>query len=136
MKARAVRKIHAELVAFVRSRFELILPEPEQGLFNFRCFENAVEYARRHPEMEVVDVIYIDNGDPILHYVNHDPATGRYLETTLGWRAKHLEYYRVRRIHPEDWKHIHSEFSRALDSWTEEWATWWQRNVLGITRVL
>ena len=87
-------------------------------MFNFRCFENAVQYAQDNPGLEVVEVIYIDNGDPILHYVNFNPDSGEYLETTLGW------------------KHIPSEFSRALDSWTEEWATWWERKVLGIERVL
>lgn len=136
MKARAARKIQERLVALVRSRYELITPEPEQGLFNFRCFDNAVEYARRFPGMDVVEVIYIDAGEPILHYVNHDHTTDRYLETTLGWRAKHLEYYRVRRIHPNDHAHIHAEFDRALNSWWMERTNWWHRNVLGIRRVL
>jgi hypothetical protein len=89
-------------------------------VFNFRCFENAVQYAHDHPGHEVIEVIYIDGGDPILHYVNFLPESGEYVETTLGWRAEHLEYYRVRRIHPDDWKHIHAEFDRALTSWTEE----------------
>lgn len=127
-KASAQRAIHERLRRFVRTRYELIKPRGVQGLFNFRCFENAVQYAQQHPGLEVVEVIYIDGDDPILHYVNFNPESGEYLETTLGWRAEHLEYYRVRRIHPE--------FSRALDSWTEEWATWWQRKVLGVTRVL
>jgi hypothetical protein len=135
-KTSAQKRIHERLCRFVRTRYELIKPKGVRGVFNFRCFENAVQYAHDHPGHEVIEVIYIDGGDPILHYVNFLPESGEYVETTLGWRAEHLEYYRVRRIHPDDWKHIHAEFDRALTSWTEEWATWWERKVLGIARVV
>jgi hypothetical protein len=107
--------------------------------------ERALPYAKFYdlpitpiPEekLAVVETIYIDNGGPILHYLVHDPAAGRYLEVTLGWRAEHLEYYVVRPIHPDDHRHILSEFQRALDDWTEEYVGWFGRKVLGITRVL
>ncbi|MFZ9191162.1 MAG: hypothetical protein ACO204_08645 [Schleiferiaceae bacterium] len=97
-----------------------------------------MEYVRLHPEekLSVVEAVYIDGGEPTLHYLVHDPTMGRYLEVTLGWRADYLEYYVVRTVHPDDHKHILSEFHRALDDWTEEYVGWFGRRVLGIKRVL
>lgn len=129
-------KLQKDVSNFVRTRYEMIKPEPTLGLFNFRCFENAVEYARRYPEMEVIEVIYLDEGVPILHYINRDPVTNKYLETTLGWRADYLEYYRIRKIHPDDYRYLPGEFSRALDSWLYQFSTWFDRKVLGIDRLL
>lgn len=51
-----------ELLRHIRNRFKMIKVEPAQGLFNFRCFENAVEYARLHPNMRVVEVMLDDSG--------------------------------------------------------------------------
>jgi len=130
-------KIEARLLNFVRSRYELIKPEPTLGLFNFRCFENAVEYVRRYfAELEVCEVILVDDGAPVPHYLNRDPNSGKYLETTLGWRAGHLEYYFVRRIHVDDHKYIGSEFDHALLGWLQQFTTWFDRQILGIERIL
>ena len=129
-------RIDWRICLHVRSRYQMIKPKPTAGMFNFRCHENAVEYQRLHPECHIVEVIYIDNGDPILHYVNYDPATGDYLETTLGWRAEVLEYYKIREIHPDDYRRIPSEFSRALDSWLYQFTNWFQRFFFRINRVL
>ena len=130
------RKVQAHLLNFVRSRYELIKPDPTLGLFNFRCFENAVEYVRCHPELEVCEVVLVDCGMPILHYLNRDPSSGKYLETTLGWKAEHLEYYLIRRIHIDDHKYIGSEFDRALLGWLQQFTTWFDRQILGIERIL
>lgn len=129
-------KIHERLIRYVRSRYEMIQPEAVQGMFNCRCFENAVEYARTHPGLEVIEVIYVDGSEPILHYINRDPESGKYLETTLGWMAPYLEYYHVRKIHPDDHPRIGREFERSLDSWAEQFTNWFHRNILGIRRVL
>lgn len=129
-------KAQNRLKDYVRSRYELIRPIATQGMFNFRCYENCVEYARTHPGLQVVEVIYIDGTDPILHYVNYDPETKEYLETTLGWRAPYLEYYHIRKIHPDDYRYIGSEFDRALESWRMQFTNWFDRNVFGVDRVL
>lgn len=70
-----------------------------------------------------------------MRYINRSPD-GTYLETSLGFRAERLEYYHLRRIHPDDYHRIGDEFDRVLTSWTEEFTTWFQRKVLGIERVL
>lgn len=136
MKQRAIDNAREKLRRYVRSRYEMIRPEPTLGMFNFRCYENAVEYNRRYPEMEVIEVIYMDGTCPILHYINYDPLDKKYLETTLGWRAPYLEYYHIRRIHPDDYHRITQEFERSLDSWLEQFTSWFQRKVLRIDRIL
>ena len=138
MKQRLIKRAQDRICRRLRSRFTMVKREPVQGMFNFRCHENCVEYVLRRPEekLAVVEAIYIDGGEPILHYLVHDPAAGRYLEVTLGWMAEHLEYYVVRPIQPDDYRHILSEFQRSLDDWTEEYVGWFGRKVLGITRVL
>lgn len=130
------KRIRERVCQHFRSRYEMLKVEPALGLFNHKCFMNVVEYARRYPEMEVIEVVFIEDGHPRLHYVNRDPTDGKYLETTLGWQAHHLEYYFLRRIHPSDYHRIHGEFQRALDDWTLQFTNWFQRNVLGIERVL
>lgn len=138
MKQRMLKRAQDRICRRLRARFTMVKPEPVQGMFNFRCHENCVEYVRLHPEekLAVVEAIYIDGGEPVLHYLVHDQAADRYMEVTLGWRAEHLEYYVVRTLHPDDHRHILSEFQRALDDWTEEYVGWFGRKVLGITRVL
>lgn len=121
-------KIRARLTDYIRSRFEMISVVPTQGLFNFRCYQNAVEFARKSEvELEVIEVVYIDNEIPILHYVNLDPKTGQYMETTLGFEANDLEYYLIKKIHPSDHKHIGTEFNRSLNSWRDQWVPWYKK---------
>ena len=130
------RKAQARLLRFIRTRYALVKPEATLGLFNFRCFENAVEYSRRYPELEIVEAIYVDEGEPCLHYLNFDPAANKYLETTLGWRAPHLEYYVIRKLHQDDYKYVHHEFERALASWTEQFLPWPLRILFNLKRIL
>lgn len=138
MKQRLVRSAQRRIVQRLRARFELVKPRAAQGLFNLRCFENVVQYVQDRPEepLGIVEAIYIDNEQPVLHYLVHDSAAGEYLEVTLGWRAPYLEFYRTRPIHPSDWDSIHSEFYRAAADWCEEFVGWFGRKILRIDRVL
>jgi hypothetical protein len=109
---------------------------PITGLFNQKCFYNAVEYARVNEGHSVVEVMMIDGSTPILHYLNKVDATEELLETTLGYRASKLEYYVIREIHKNDYDSIGDEFDRAVDSWLMEFTTWFDRSVLQIRRVV
>ncbi len=130
------QRVQRRLVAYVRSMHEQIKVKPTLGLFNFRCYENSVEYVRRYPELEVVEVIYIENSQPILHYLNYDPEKKEYLETTLGYRAEYLEYYSIRTIDKADYRYMATEFDRGLDVWLKRFTNWFERNILRVTRIL
>lgn len=128
------RLIRERVVDYFRARYERIKAIPKQGLFNHQCFNNAVEYATKNKKAEVWEVVIIDGGYPILHYINKD--SGRFLETTLGYRADSFEYYAIRRIADIDHKAICGEFDRALESYTRQFTNWFDRRVLSIGRVL
>lgn len=123
------------LTNFIRSRYPLITVIPTQGVFNYRCYLNAIQYALDHEGLEVTEVIYLNDGTPILHYVNYNPKTDTYHETTTGFLAAYYEYYRLRTIHPDDYKYMQAEFDRAVDSWTQQFTTKFQR-WLGVERIL
>ena len=127
-------KLQAKLIMYLRTRYTMINVVPVQGMFNCMCHDNAVQWAKSRARYGIAEVIYIDQGVPILHYIN--TKDGEFYETTLGWRAEDLEYYKIRDIHPSDWNSIHSEFSRSLDSWLLQFTNWYHRNVLNIKRVL
>lgn len=136
MRAWYLKKVNKNICDYVRSRYTMVDVLPEQGLFNQKCFYNAVEYARVYEGVSVVEVIYIDNGDPILHYLNKDNGTGELFETTLGFRADSLEYYVIRDIADGDHKHIGDEFNRSLRSWLMQFTGSVGRFLFGIDRVL
>lgn len=137
MRQRAIKRAHERIARRLRARHQGIRPVPEQGLFNFRCHENCVEYVRTNPDRDlaVVETVYVDEGTPILHYVVHDRAEDAYLEVTLGWRAEGLEYYLTRTLTPADHRNILKEFDRALRYWTDEHVPRWMQWLLGIERV-
>ena len=129
-------KIHKRICTEVRSMYTMVNVTPTQGLFNYKCFMNAVEWARVHKGMEVLEVIYIDNNEPILHYLNRNKKTGELLETTLGFYADNLEYYVIREIHESDYKYIRAEFDRSLEAWLYKFTNWFDRKILGVERVV
>lgn len=138
MRAFTRKTAQARLVRALRSTSTQIKPLEIQGLFNFRCHENAVQYVRDNPSrlLEVVETIYLDGGEPTLHYIVRDKVTGDYLEVTLGWRTRQLEYYVTRTLLPGDLDYIHGEFSRSLDHWRDLYVNPVARVLLRIDRIL
>ena len=133
---KAKDRAHLKICEYVRARYEMVKVKPEAGLFNYKCHCNAVEYARTRRGVEVLEVIYIENGYPILHYINRHTETGSLLETTLGFMADDLEYYVIRTIHPDDYKRIVSEFDNSLKSWLMQFTSWYDRVLFGVDRVV
>lgn len=134
LKDSAESKIAERISNAVRSKYDRISVVPKQGLFNRQCHRNAVEYARVNKGHSVVEVIYIENDDPILHYVNY--KNGIYYETTLGWEAETLEYYKIKGIRDEDHTKIHDIFNNTLKVWLMGYTNWWERKMLGVSRVV
>jgi len=128
-------RINKRICEFIRSRYAMVDVKPEAGLFNYRCYFNAVEYASLNKNVAVLEAIYIEDGHPTLHYINRN-SKGELLETTLGYRAKDLEYYVIREIHKSDYKRICGEFDNSLDSWRHQFTNWFERKIIGIERVL
>lgn len=135
MRQKIEDKLRAKVMTDIQCTKEVIQVEPKQGLFNFRCYENAVEYARLNPDHKVIEVIYIESRKyPTLHYINQAPD-GTYLETTLGFRAADLEYFKLREIHEDDYRCIGWIFNETLEYWTNTRLKWWHR-LLRISRLV
>ena len=114
----------------------MIVAKPVQGLFNFRCFENAVQYAKDNPGIKVVEVMLDDRGTPVLHFINYDPEKNEYLETTQGWRADVMDYYFIRVIHDEQYRYIGTLFEKSIEEWTLQFANKWYHKLLKIERIV
>jgi len=123
-----------KLVHHIRARNTRVKPKGVQGLFNFRCFDNCVQYSKDHEDIRIFECIYVDDNAPILHYVCF--KDGEYLEVTLGWKADAYEYYITREVHEVDHDIIQGEFARTMNSWTEQFTNAFDRKVLDITRIV
>lgn len=133
MRSWMKRRAREKLCRHVMSRYELIKPIPKQGLFNYRCFDNAVEYNRLY-SCGVVEVMYFDGKYPVLHYLNVD-SNGTYLETSLGWKADIYEYYKIRKVDQIHFEEIGKVFEVSLNSWCEQFVGWFGRKILRIKRI-
>lgn len=115
----------------IQSTKQMIKVEPKQGLFNQRCFDNAAQYQSEHGG-EVVEVVTVRNSWPTLHYINK--VDDVYLETTLGYQASRHEYFYLRTITEEDYKHMSWVFENALATLSRPYVRWYHK-LLGIKRV-
>ncbi len=138
MRDRIIQRARRAMARTLRTRHQQIYPRPVQGLFNFRCHENCVQWLYDHSDqgLRIAEAIYLDEGEPALHYLVFDPADSSYLEVTLGWRTEQCEYFAIRLLDVRDHLNIHHEFDRSLDDWTEEYVPWFIRKLFGIKRVL
>jgi len=136
IKSKREAAIKAKVCAKLRARFTQIFPAAKQGLFNFRCFENSVQFATDSEKpLRIFECIYIDAGDhPVMHYIVQDGD--EYQEVTIGWRAEYLEYYLIREVPKDDWKFIGSIFNSNTDYWLHEFTNWFDRAILRIDRVV
>ena len=107
--------------------------KPVRGMFNYRCHENAIQYAFENPGMKVIEVFQVELSGAHLHYINQNEH-GEYLETTLGWKSRLYEYYYVRELVPDDYDCIGWIFDNVVDTWSKEWLKWYHY-LFGIHRV-
>lgn len=134
-KAKRVKTIERRLANKLRATATTGTAVNAQGLFNFRCFENAVQYAKDNEGFGIQEVILVaQNDECILHYVNS--KDGILYETTLGWRHIEYEYFVQREVTEAEWNSIHSSFTGSLDMWLYECTNWFDRKVLSISRIV
>ena len=117
----------------VRAKFARIDVIPKQGLFNHKCFHNAVEFAYNNEGYHVVEVMQIDNGASVLHYVNC--KFGIFYETTLGHLAEGREYYFIRVINEKDYPFIEWEFTNSKKTWNNKYLKWYHK-LIKINRIV
>lgn len=135
-RRRLLNSIEYDIGEWLYNEHESVEVKSAQGMFNLKCFENAVQYAITHEGCSVVMGIVIEPNDKTnLHFWNVD-AKGNHLETTLGYRAEVLVYYPLRTIPERNYQAIGCVFDDALNYFTNKHTTKWQRFVLGGERIL
>jgi hypothetical protein len=108
-----------------------------KGLYNQKCFVNAVDYAMRHKKCEVHQVITVDADKvPILHYIVYNTKKKHYIETTLGHVCTHMLYFKQKIIPKSEWPVITSSFSDDLTRWNAKYLNWFDIVFLDINRVI
>lgn len=72
--------------------------------YNRRCHLNAVQYVKQDKAKEVYLCVYIDNGQPIVHFINK--KDDKYIDNTLGWLYEQMEYYIVKQVNETEYNDI------------------------------
>lgn len=140
LKERAQRAARQQLELFLRANHTSEQLVGTQGLFNYQCHRNCVQWLRDRPGelLEVVEGIYLDPsdpGEPVLHYVVRDCRSGLLHDVTLGWYAERLEFFATRTVPTRDLHGICHEFDRSLTYWVDAFVPRWQQSLLGIWRI-
>lgn len=122
--------INERVITWLENTKEKTEVTPKQGMFNFRCYENAVEYAFQNKGADVVMGIYVEAGSvPLLHFWNK--KGDKHFETTLGHKAQYHTYYPIRIINPDDYKHIGYIFNEGLKYYRTKFVRWYERPFIG-----
>lgn len=102
-------KADKKVIQIINAKYSKINVLPGTCRFNFRCHNNAVHDAINNKDEYIAMVIYLDEGQPIIHFVNVDKK-GVYTDNTLGQWSQELTYYFVRTIPKDSFFHVYSIF--------------------------
>lgn len=108
-------KAREEIIDYIKGNFSSIEVRPGKCRYNFRCHDNAVHEASKKNHKKIALCVYIDNGWPIIHFINYNKK--KFRDNTLGQWASQYEYYLIRFIEAKDmWNvhHIFEEYRKEL----------------------
>jgi len=135
MKGKGKEKIQLRICEHLYNTQEAVGVKPVQGLFNYRCFENAVQYATTHKDVEVIMGIIVNQGKwPTLHFWNKKGK--QHLETSIGYRYSEYTYYPLKTVAENDYSSIGNIFDEAVDYWWQTYTKWWQRPFIEDGRIV
>lgn len=105
-----------------------------QGVFNQKCFHNAVQYASKRKEAKVVMgmTFYKNSSEPILHFWCKN-SEGEHLEVSTGYQSEYTRYYELREIPEGDWHMICDVFQDAMDHFLDAHCHWHEKIWLKMT---
>jgi hypothetical protein len=117
-------KARQEICNHIIAKYEKIEVKAGKLLFNFRCHNNSVHFAKRKGDKKLAMVVYISEGYPIVHFINY--RKGVFIDNTLGEWTNRYDYYFVKWIKSEDMWNVFTIF----DAFKEELGktlSWWVR---------
>jgi predicted aldo/keto reductase-like oxidoreductase len=105
----ADKKAKEIIKSYIASNFNLIDVIPGACRYNYRCHNNSVHEALRRKHKQIVMCIYIDNGYPIIHFLNKDKK-GSYYDNTLGEWCRYYDYYLIKTIKEREFVNVNNIF--------------------------
>ena len=126
------------VLAHIRAHCEVVRPVPVAAPINFQCHRNCVEYLRAHPggNYGSREVIYVDGGSTILHYLVEDRRDGQLLEVTLGHECHEYQYFSLVTVPDTDIDRLPERFDEMLKYWRRNFSTWFERAICRVERVV
>lgn len=113
-----------EIVNYTIATYKKIKVNPGKCRYNYMCHSNAVHEAKKKKHKKIAMVIYIDEGYPIIHFINF--KNKKFKDNTLGQWTKNNEYYFVRWIKNDEMWEVHTIF-RAFKKEIRKKLNWWTK---------
>lgn len=91
---------------YIRCKHQLIKVKPGTCRFNYQCHSNSVHEAVINHDNEIAMVVYFDDGEPCVHFINvYD--NDDYVDNTLGVWAERMEMYLIRKISKDEFYDVY-----------------------------
>lgn len=100
-------RVLEKIIEYVRTNYTYVnLEDMKLGtiIYNYRCHLNAVQCVKEGKADEVYLCVYIEDKYPIIHFINKQGD--KYVDNTLGWTYKKIEYYIIRKINSGEYEQI------------------------------
>lgn len=117
-------KAQKEMRDHVLATYKTIKVKSGKCRYNFRCQMNAVHEASKHKHKKIAMCVYIDDGHPIIHFINYDGK--KFIDNTLGEWSSFNKYYFVKWIDENDFYNVNTIFT-AFRRELQKKLSWWIR---------
>lgn len=118
-------RIHKRIFEHLYNTSTPVTAKNVHGVFNAKCFENAVQYASKHKGVDVVMGVIFYGEKPTLHFWNKKGE--EHLETTLGYQCEWYKYYPQRVLQSHEWDNTHKIFEDGLDYYWQTFVKWYEK---------
>lgn len=113
-----------EIYQYIISHYKTIKVHPGKCRWNFKCSLNAVHEAKKHNHKKIAMCVYMDDGQPIIHFINYKKE--KFTDHTLGYWSQCYSYYFIKWIKEEDMWDVDAIFTAFRNDLGRK-LTWWIR---------
>lgn len=113
-----------EICNYIISKYNKIEVRVGKCRYNFRCHNNAVHEAKRKNHKKLAMVVYIDDGYPIVHFINYHKK--QFVDNTLGEWTTQYDYYFIKWVKDDEMWDIFDVFYAIKEELGKQ-LSWWTR---------
>lgn len=115
-------KARQEICNYIVSKYNTIEVKAGKCRFNYQCHRNSVSEAKKHNHKKLAMVVYIEDGYPIIHFINYNNKT--FIDNTLGEWTSQVDYYFIKWIKAKDMWDVFTVFN-AFRGELRKQLSWW-----------